>query len=702
MALSGASPCSHVSVQGESVEISSEKRFRKYVLRALIWLLATGGLSLLIFIVLDGLQMRGELVDYSVSRGFITTPPHALTMQNTLLLHKNVDSFTFSCVPGPFTSKVQLRLEHPLLESNDTEMVPLFEEETAERHGGEFTVSLPAGPLYGRLIIQAESHLHEKPTEYTMHVLRVGDDISLSLGARINPVHFELDTSVQFMERRTWAHHASNPEWYVPDLDPHTDITFQVVHVPVVLAPLLPYESRTEVQDWKSMSLLHSRCECGKDQPGYGNSCGFEERIGNSDAPLCLFQHWAKSHLWAKHTFGSVSSNASRLREWLSDVNVSGKSASIWTIDEASNPSTWPLQIVPDGSNVKSIRSIFRTSMSTQLKSQAAQLGITTTQDQTDAEEMVVPFKVVSHAPPTHLSLNVSGFFLPEQVIGEQQSEHAVCGVRDLTGVNGMVLDKRFTVESAVVSKNLDCDGRHTLQELHFKAVRKPDKSCGSYCSLYNPWSGTDQYDVSVVLSVSRCFDQAIELGNVARFQDILGTMDEAAKLVFDACGTLRKAIERNQTRIAKEILNSGHASPDGQKGGESPLQAAAADGNLPAMELLLDMKADVNYKAQNDRTALFAAVQNCQVDAVKFLLSRGSEANALMALRAGSKPKAQMVCVDLLDNFKFFPVGHKFFPHRVAAFAFVIGSGARSLLFLLSLMMAGRAGAKQISWALS
>ena len=75
------------------------------LVRLLTWLLATGALALLILIVLDELKMRGELIDYSFTRGHITTPPHALAHQNTLLLHKDVDSLPFTFSTGPLHFK---------------------------------------------------------------------------------------------------------------------------------------------------------------------------------------------------------------------------------------------------------------------------------------------------------------------------------------------------------------------------------------------------------------------------------------------------------------------------------------------------------------------------------------------------------------------------------------------------------------------
>lgn len=165
------------SVEGIQLTLSKSRNARLHLVRLLTWLLATAALSLLAFIVLDGMQMRGELVDYSFGRGYLTTPPHALARQNSLLLHSNVDSLPFTFAAGPYTSEVKLLLEHPYekLDSDAGKPVPLPKAGEAEHGGGEYVVSLPSGPLYSRLTIQAFSHLYEEPTRYVFHIIRIGE-----------------------------------------------------------------------------------------------------------------------------------------------------------------------------------------------------------------------------------------------------------------------------------------------------------------------------------------------------------------------------------------------------------------------------------------------------------------------------------------------------------------------------------------------
>ena len=170
----GLSSVKGVAGFDSKLPLSQSRRLRLQLVRLLTGLLATGALSLLILIVLDGVQMRGELVDYSFGRGYITTPPHSLARQNSLLLHSNVDSLPFTFSTGPFTSEVKVQLEHPLLEK--VEPVPVFNaSDDVEHGGGEYSVPLPSGPLYSRLIVEASSHLHDKPTRYVIHVIRTGE-----------------------------------------------------------------------------------------------------------------------------------------------------------------------------------------------------------------------------------------------------------------------------------------------------------------------------------------------------------------------------------------------------------------------------------------------------------------------------------------------------------------------------------------------
>lgn len=560
-----------------------------------------------------------------------------------MLLHTNVDSFTFSFAAGQFTSRLQLKLEHPLLELHDSvaEMVPIFDANESEKgvtDQSEHTVSVPAGPLYSRLIIEAESHLHSKPTQYMIHLLRLGEAVTLSLNANINPVHFEnsREKASDFQEKRRWLHQDRHPRWYVPDLDPDANSSLRVEYFPTIFAPIMSYDSRSKISNWEDISLFSSSCKCEPETLGFGNSCLSEQWI-TLDDQICIFQRRTKGDLVLEDNAGRVSSNISSFAAWLSDVKVSGKSAGIRLSDatkETSSSTIWPLNLRELDANAvgvrRSLANIFETSIQTKvLFTQANQLVLAPIQDMTDAEVLVVPFQIVSHPPPIHLNLTGNhGFLLPDIIIGEEQSEVVACGLKDLTTINGSVLDARFTVEVKTISAGLACDGVSTVMEKRFKAARKPDPSCGSYCSLYRPWA-TGPYDVSATLSVARCFDQAIDLDNGRAFRRQLDVMAAtAATGIFDSCSTLRRAVKLNRTSIAKQMLNSTNVSANGgPRSTESPLQAAASEGNIAAMELLLQNKAIVDWNSSG-MTALLAAGVNCQMEALTFLFQKGSNPN--------------------------------------------------------------------------
>lgn len=619
--------------------MSREREFRKQLIRMLIWLWATSALSLLMCIVFDGMQMGGELVQYSLSRGYTSIPPHALATQNTVMLHTNVDSFTFSFAAGEFTSRLQLKLEHPLLEASNpvANMVPIFdasnESEKSVPDRSEYSVSVPAGPLYSRLIIEAESHLHSKPTQYVIHLLRLGEAVTLSLNASINPVHFEnVSEKVVFQEKRRWLHQVKNPRWFVPDLDPDASSSFRVEYLPTIFAPIISYDSAPKLTTWEDMSLFAPSCQCEPEAMGFGNSCLSENWI-TLENRICIFQRRTKGEFLLEDNAARVSSNISRFAAWLSDVKVSGKSARI-RLSEATEQ-TLNLQEVVSNAGARRLVNIFETSIRTSLLfTQASQLVVTPAEDMTDAEMLVVPFQIVSHPPPIHLSLlRDHGFLLPDVVEGEEQSEVAACGLKDLAGVNGSVLDARFKVQVNVVSAGLSCDGISTVMEKRFKAIRTPESSCGQYCSLYRPWT-TGPYDVSATLSMASCLHKAIDLDNARAFRRLLRIANaHGAMSMIDSCGTLQRAVKSNRISMVKEMLNSTQVNPNGgPRSTENPLQAAASEGNIAAMELLIEKNATLDWDSSRG-TALLAAGWNCQAEAVTFLLDKGSDPNHFVKL---------------------------------------------------------------------
>ena len=61
-----------------------------------------------------------------------------------------------------------------------------------------------------------------------------------------------------------------------------------------------------------------------------------------------------------------------------------------------------------------------------------------------------------------------------------------------------------------------------------------------------------------------------------------------------------------------------------------APIHAAAANGSLPLLRLLLANGADVNAKQQNDFTPLHTAADNNDADMVHLLLEHGASVDAV------------------------------------------------------------------------
>ncbi|OLP76005.1 Ankyrin repeat and SOCS box protein 3 [Symbiodinium microadriaticum] len=646
--------------KAEVPALSRARRFRKQLVRLLTSLVAVGALNILMLIVLDGLQMRGELVDYSFNRGYTAIPPHSQALHNTLLLHKDVDAVSFAYETGPFTSQVKLRLEHPLLDIKEATVFDSEAADSTERKGGEYTVSMPAGPLYSRLVVEASSHLHHQPTKYVVHLLRIGEAVSLSIDGPMNPAHFAgaKIASVTFNETRRWQYQLNNPVWYVPDLDVTANSSFQLSYLPIIFAPLIGHHER-EAGDFVGLSTFSRVCRCGREEPGFGNACAMEEVItlpGGEE--LCVFQHGAKQQLVVEESDGSMSSNAVRLVQWLVDVDLSGKFAGLRLADTdkrlgfvMSLKKTTAHSEDQASTTVRpQLASVFRASVSTELLlAQATQVVFAPTQDMTDAEALSAPLKIVSHTPPIHLSMESAngsrGFFLPEPNAADDRTDFAVCLVGDLAGVKGRVAnnDSRFEVAVMEVSKGHSCDQKATVKRKEFKTVRKHDPSCDPYCPFYRPWA--DTYDISATLSASYCFDQAINVDDISAFRNISSWVGEPGRRhIFEACGTLQRALEVKRPSMASEMLSSLGANPDGGEDvAETPLQASAARGDIESMRLLLRHNASVNRSSSDGSTPLFAAAQNCHAKAVQLLLNEKADPNHLMLPFKGSRLGPQL-----------------------------------------------------------
>ena len=172
----------------------------------------------------DSCQMRGELVHYTWSRGYLVYPSEAQAVHNTLLLDLNADSVDLSLQKGIHTHSVTVLVEHPsFAESFRIEESP-------------WQISLPKGPAYSRISLEAVGDF--VTTTYVMRVLRIGKSVSVSLSAPMRAQGMDDGTLSRFFEDRRLAFQLSNPLWNVPDIDMAANATLQVTFRPVVLAPV--------------------------------------------------------------------------------------------------------------------------------------------------------------------------------------------------------------------------------------------------------------------------------------------------------------------------------------------------------------------------------------------------------------------------------------------------------------------------------
>ena len=263
-------------------------------------------------VALDGLQVRGELVDYSFDRGHLVYPSESQGFHNTVLLDSSVDSMVLSVEAGPNTVGLQLEVEHPLLASGNETF-----QEFGTSKAGEFQVFLPAGPLYGRILATAVGR--HSNTSYVFHILRSGTAVKVALYGQFDKNVYK-DVKSNFSEVRRLQYLARNPKWYVPDLDRKANSSFQVEFSPVVYAPLL---RRQMVAD---TPVISSSCTpvCDEDRAGFGNMCEVEEVVQLLDgSSRCLSVHRTLGGLKLEQV-GSIASESAAMAEWLADVSVSG------------------------------------------------------------------------------------------------------------------------------------------------------------------------------------------------------------------------------------------------------------------------------------------------------------------------------------------------------------------------------------------
>ena len=119
---------------------------------------------------------------------------------------------------------------------------------------------------------------------------------------------------------------------------------------------------------------------------------------------------------------------------------------------------------------------------------------------------------------------------------------------------------------------------------------------------------------------------EAIQLGQTKKLRNVLqnNELSDELKLEF-----LYEAIKRNQIHVARLLIEEKAPLYDNQNKEMSPLLYAIEKGrNLIAL-LLIEMKADVNFKTTNDKESiLLKAVQKAEVCVVEKLLDHGALIN--------------------------------------------------------------------------
>ena len=197
----------------------SIQRAKTYFLVASLVALALSAAAMVVsFAALDILEMRGELLDYSFSRGRLTSPANTFSFHNTVLLDDKTDSLTLNFEKGNHTHGLFLQVENPLLD-NSSETIPVHQ--FTER-----AIPLPSSPFYSRIsLIAVGSYIN---TTYIFHILRLGTAINVSLQSFFGAKHPELQ-SQNFSEERRIQYLSENAKWYIPDVDVGMDSIIKAV-----------------------------------------------------------------------------------------------------------------------------------------------------------------------------------------------------------------------------------------------------------------------------------------------------------------------------------------------------------------------------------------------------------------------------------------------------------------------------------------
>ena len=119
---------------------------------------------------------------------------------------------------------------------------------------------------------------------------------------------------------------------------------------------------------------------------------------------------------------------------------------------------------------------------------------------------------------------------------------------------------------------------------------------------------------------------EAVQLGQTKKLRNVLQNNELSDELKLEL---LYEAIKRNQIHVARLLIEEKAPLHDDKNKEMSPLLYAIEKGrNLIAL-LLIEMKADVNFKTTNDKESiLLKAVQKAEVCVVEKLLENGALIN--------------------------------------------------------------------------
>ena len=102
---------------------------------------------------------------------------------------------------------------------------------------GEQQLSLPSGPLYSRLSLLAVGDYVN--TTYVIHILRVGEAISLGLSGSFSEAKYPDLAGIVFREERRLQYQLGHRVWHVPDIDFSANITLLVNMTSLIFAPIV-------------------------------------------------------------------------------------------------------------------------------------------------------------------------------------------------------------------------------------------------------------------------------------------------------------------------------------------------------------------------------------------------------------------------------------------------------------------------------